>query len=195
MAYAATVTITPVATQHGGEVEHGWVITVAETGANATDQWNTSAGTGITVVNPTTFPAMIRTMQLGAYLVSGTAVPGATIDPVIGAVTDPGAAANVHKANPVNGTAARSVNLSQAGGYALHCSSGVIYGRSVCSDATADHAINTQADEARPAFARRRFRYDEGAGAIALAVVDVDEGAWPHGRTRSRPVLLKPIGE
>jgi len=144
MAYAAAVTITPVSVIVEDGVQGGWLVSVAETEAATASEWNTSAGTGITVTNATTFPSMIRTMQLGAYLVSGTGVPGATIDPVINGVTDPGAAANVHTANPVNGTAARSINLAQAGGYALYLSGGIIYGRSVCSDNTADHVINTQ---------------------------------------------------
>jgi len=143
MAYAATVTVTPITAHLGDRVQEGFSVTIAETGAKNTDQWDTAgAGTGVTLTGVTDtdwLPAMGRIVRYVADLTAGT---GTTLDPVVGTVTDP--ASTPASVVLENGTAADPIDLQPADGGAYYAPTGILYGRNVVNDATADHAITTK---------------------------------------------------
>tara|TARA_Y100000034_G_scaffold133455_1_gene198956 strand:+ start:1796 stop:2086 length:291 start_codon:yes stop_codon:yes gene_type:complete len=84
-------------------------------------------------------PSTGRIKRQVTALKSGT---GTTVDPIIGTVTDPGAAANSQNVVLENGTAAATTDNQPVGGACYHTDQGTLFYRSRPNNAAADHVID-----------------------------------------------------
>lgn len=127
MAYAASISVQTL--QYGGDEKGLFVVTINETDATNTSECSFEA--------PKTFRLLRQTCKL-------TAGSGSTIDPVVGTVTDPGAAASSAELVYANGAAAARVNndVNSGQGAAFYAPGGKLYHRSV-PDSGTNNSVTT----------------------------------------------------
>ena len=123
MAYAATVTTTKIAPGTSGHL-YDYVVDIAETGATATDE---------AVI--TNLPVRGRIIRQICIHTAGTA---ATVDPVLGAATNP--ATSGKDLILENSTAAATVDNLPSPAVPYYSSTGTLYHRSVSNGASTDNS-------------------------------------------------------
>lgn len=104
-----------------------FLVTIAQTNTTATEEV-TLAG----------LPSTGRVIRQVTCLIAGS---GTTVDPIIGTITDPGAAANAVQVVLENDTAAASTDNQPVGGACYHTLDGTLFYRSVM-DAAADNTVD-----------------------------------------------------
>ena len=116
MAYSASISVQTL--QYGGDLRGLFVVTITETDCTSTSECSFEV------------PKTFRLFRQICKLTGGS---GSTIDPVVGTVTDPGAAASSAELVYANGTAAARVNndVNSGQGAAFYAAGGKLYHRSV----------------------------------------------------------------
>ena len=127
MAYAASISVQTL--QYGGDVKGLLAITINETDTATTSECNFEV------------PKIFRILRQTCKLTGGS---GSTIDPVVGTVTDPGAAASSAELVYANGVAAARVNndINSGQGAACYAAGGKLYHRSV-PDSGTNNSVTT----------------------------------------------------